>query len=350
MGHSARRIIVSSFHALFGLPPPRGGLREARLRANLRLRGGNMRLRSLVLVGLLAAALCATSVLAAVSVFATGVVTPETIARTAAGDFLVTDADDDGPIWSVAAGGGTATQVALAGYSLRDGVFLPANFGSVGGQFLVVGGDGTLASASTMDASHTVTPYASQANSLWNTPVVASGFGRHNGEVLVTNQGNGTESTGSVDIFTPSGTVGRLANLPMVNVPFGAAQAPAGFGTVGGTLLVSDAVGGGIYSVNPTGKVSLFTTIPLGTGQSGLRQMAFAPSGWGRYSGNLFVSLTTRDIAIVSRDGAVIGRISGTFNPRGLLFTTISGSRTLLFSDTLGHAILRAGPGDIVPS
>jgi hypothetical protein len=307
-----------------------------------------MRLRLLVLVALLGAAVCATSVVAAVSVFATGMVTPETVARTAAGDFLVTDADDGGPIWSVPAGGGTATQVALAGYSLRDGVFLPANFGSVGGQFLVVGGDGTLASASTINASHTVTPYASQANSLWNTPVVASGFGRHNGEVLVTNQGNGTESTGSVDIFTPSGTVGRLTNLPMVNVPFGAAQAPAGFGIVGGTLLVSDAVGGGIYSVNPTGRVSLFTTIPLGTGQSGLRQMAFAPSGWGRYSGNLFVSLTTRDIAIVSRAGAVIGRISGTFNPRGLLFTTISGSPTLLFSDTSIGVIRRAGPGDIV--
>ena len=310
-----------------------------------------MRLRSLVLVTLLAAALCATTVFAAVSVFATGMITPETVVRTAAGDFLVTDAADGGPIWSVPAGGGTATQVASAGYSLRDGVFLPANFGSLGGQFLVVGGDGTLASASTVDASFTVTPYASQANSLWNTPVVASGFGPHNGEVLVTNQGSGTDShDGSVDIFTPSGTVGRLTNLPSVNVPFGAALAPAGFGEVGGTLLVSDAVGGGIYSVNPTGRVTLFTTIPLGSGQSGLRQMAFAPSGWGRYSGNLFVSLTTRDIDIVSRTGAVIGRISGTFNPRGLHFTRISGSPTLLFSDTSIGVIRRAGPADIVPS
>jgi hypothetical protein len=313
-----------------------------------------MRLRSLVLVALLAAAICATTVFAAVSVFATGMVIPETIARTAAGDFLVTDADDGGPIWSVPAGGGTATQVALAGYSLRDGVFLPSNFGSAGEQFLVVGGDGLengTAFASTMDASHTVTPYASQANSLWTTPVVMSGFGQHMGEVLVTNQGSGTGSRdGSVDIFTPSGTVGRLTNLPMVNVPFGAAQAPAGFGPVGGTLLVSDAEGGGIYSVNPTGRVSLFTTIPLGPGQSGLRQMAFAPSGWGRYSGNLFVSLTTGDIDIVSRNGAVIGRISGMFNPRGLLFTTTSGNPTLLFSDTSIGVIRRAGPGDIVGS
>ena len=310
-----------------------------------------MRFRSLILVTSLAAALFVTSAFAAVSVFATGMVVPETVARTPAGNFLVTDADDSGPIWSVPSGGGTATQVAAAGYSLRDGVFLPAGLGSVGGQFLVVGGDGTLASASTMNASFTVTPYASQANSLWNTPVVASGFGRHSGEVLVTNQGSDTGSRdGSVDIFTPSGTVGRLTNLPSVNVPFGAALAPRGFGDVGGTLLVSDADGGGIYSVNPTGRVSLFTTIPLGTGQSGLRQIAFAPSGWGRYSGNLFVSLNTRDIDIVSRNGSIMGRISGSFNPRGLLFTTLSGEPSLLFSDTSTGVVRRAGPADIVPN
>jgi hypothetical protein len=309
-----------------------------------------MRFRSLVLVTLLAATLLITSAFAAVSVFATGMDAPEAIVPTAAGNFFVTDARADGPIWSVPAAGGTATQVASAGYSLRDGVFLPASFGSVGGQFLVVGGDGTLASASTMNASFTVTPYASQADSAWTTPVVASSFGRHSGEVLVTNQGNGTESTGSVDIFTPSGTVGRLTNLPSVNVPFGAALAPPGFGAVGGTLLVSDAGGGGIYSVNPTGRVSLFTTIPLGARQSGLRQMAFAPSGWGRYSGNLFVSLNTRDIVIVSRNGSIIGRISGTFNPRGLLFTTLAGNPSLLFSDVSIGVIRRAGPGDIVPN
>jgi hypothetical protein len=310
-----------------------------------------MRFRSLTLVTLLAATLLITSAFAAVSVFATGVVIPETIARTAAGNFFVTDADVDGPIWSVPAAGGTATQVASAGYSLLGGVFLPAGFGSVGGQFLVVGADGTLASASAMNASFTVTSYASQADSAWTTPVVASSFGRHSGEVLVTNQGSGTGSRdGSVDTFTPSGTVGRLTNLPSVNVPFGAALAPRGFGDMGETLLVSDAGGGGIYSVNPTGRVSLFTTIPLGTGQSGLRQMAFAPSGWGRYSGNLFVSLNTRDIDIVSRNGSIIGRISGSFNPRGLLFTTLAGNASLLFSDVSTDSIRRAGPGDIVPN
>jgi hypothetical protein len=46
----------------------------------------------------------------------------------------------------------------------------------------------------------------------------------------------------------------------------------------------------------------------------------------------------------------VIGKITGAFNARGLLFTTISGQPTLLFSNTLNGTILEAGPGDIVPS
>ena len=44
-------------------------------------------------------------------------------------------------------------------------------------------------------------------------------------------------------------------------------------------------------------------------------------------------------------------KISGNFNARGLLFTTMSGQPTLLFSNTKdpGHNILKAGPGDVVP-
>jgi hypothetical protein len=76
--------------------------------------------------------------------------------------------------------------------------------------------------------------------------------------------------------------------------------------------------------------------------------MAFAPNGWGRYSGNLFVSVNARDIDVVNRDGTIIGRISGMFNPRGLLFTTMSGAPALLFSDTRNSVIQRAGPGDVV--
>jgi hypothetical protein len=300
---------------------------------------------------LLFAALYASSGFATVSVFATGTSMPETITPTASGSFFVTDADAVGDIWNVPATGGTASSVAQAGFSLRGGLFLPGSFGAVGGQFLVVGvgAPDTTALASTMDAAFAVTPYAQQRKGVWTQPVLAPSFGSFSGDVLVTNQGVGKNFPGSVDSFTPSGTVGRLATLSKVNTPFGAALAPSSFGAVGGTLLVSEAGGPGIYSVDTAGNVSLFTTIPLGAGQSGLRQIAFAPTGWGLGTGNLFVSVDNRDIDVVNSGGSVIGRISGMFSPRGLLFTTLSGSPSLLFSDISTGKILKAGPGDIVP-
>jgi hypothetical protein len=318
------------------------------------LKGGNMRFRflSVLVCVLLFAALYAGSGFAAVSVFATGTNMPETITQTASGSFFVTDADALGDIWNVPATGGTASSVAQAGFTLRGGLILPGSFGAVGGQFLVtgVGAPDTTGLASTMDASFAVTPYTQEKKAIWTQPVLAPSFGSFSGDVLVTNQGASKKAfTGSVDSITPSGAVGRLATLSSVNTPFGAALAPSGFGTVGGTLLVSDAAGSGIYSVDAAGNVSLFTTIPLGAGQSGLRQIAFAPTGWGRGTGNLFVSVNNADIDVVNSSGSVIGRISGMFSPRGLLFTTLSGSPSLLFSDISTGEILKAGPGDIVP-
>jgi hypothetical protein len=310
-----------------------------------------MRLKFLgvLVVASLFAALYASSGFAAVSVFATGTNMPETITQTASGSFFVTDADAVGDIWNVPATGGTASSVAQAGFTLRGGLILPGSFGAVGGQFLVagVGAPDTTALASTMDAAFTVTPYAQQKKGVWTQPVLAPSFGSFSGDVLVTNQGGGKNFPGSVDFITPSGAVGRLATLSSVNSPFGAALAPSGFGAVGGTLLVSDAQGSGIYSVDSAGNVSLFTTIPLGTGQAGLRQIAFAPTGWGRGTGNLFVSVNNGDIDVVNSAGSVVARISGMFSPRGLLFTTLSGP-TLLFSDISTGKILEAAPSDLV--
>lgn len=306
-----------------------------------------VRFLSLLVFALLASAVAVMAVFAATSVFATGMNVPETISQTASGNFYVTDADAAGDIWNVPAGGGAASSLATAGYSLRGGLILPASFGSVGGQFLVVG----IGAASTMNTSTlTVTPYHSQANTVWTQPVLAPRFGSFSGDVLVTNQG-ATGFPGSVDFFTPSGTVGTLATFSsLAIIPFGAALAGPSFGEVGGpSLFVSDAGGSGIYTVDTGGTVRLFTTIPLGTGQSGLRQIAFAPKGWGKYGGDLFVSVNTRDIDVVNRDGSIIGKISGTFNPRGLLFTTIAGNPSLLFSNTAVGNILRTGPGDVVP-
>jgi hypothetical protein len=98
-----------------------------------------------------------------------------------------------------------------------------------------------------------------------------------------------------------------------------------------------------------SGNIKLFTTIPVGGGHT-LRQIAFAPKEWKKYGGDLFVSVNTGAIDIVNRDGVVVGKISGAFSARGLLFTTMSGQPTLLFSNILDGSILKVGPGDIVPS
>lgn len=305
-----------------------------------------------LVLALLVAPLLAPSVSAASSVFATGMQVPESITQTPSG-FVVTDAN--GTIWSVPSAGGTAVKLASVTYSLRGGLIFPASFRSVSGRFLVVGGvaePSTPALASSVKqvaGGVTVSPYASQANSLWTEPVFAPNFGSFSGDILVTNQGSGQEvHDGSVDFFTPNGKVGELASLTTVSVPFGAALAPSGFGTVGGTLLVSDAGGPGIYSVTSTGDVTPFATVPLGAGQSGLRQMAFAPSGWGPFSGDLFVSVDVGAIDIVDKRGHVVAQIPGSFRPRGLLFTTMSGNPSLLFSDVGTGQLLKAGRGDVV--
>src|SRR5947209_6987456 len=99
-----------------------------------------MKLRLLIVLvfGSLASALLVTAGSAATTVFATGMVVPETITQTASGNFFVTDANA-GEIWEVSASGETVTQKSSFPDSLRGGLILPSTFGSVGGKFLVVG-------------------------------------------------------------------------------------------------------------------------------------------------------------------------------------------------------------------
>ena len=322
-----------------------------------------MRLRfsKFVVLGVLAAALLVTAASAATSVFATGLSTPESITPTAsASGFFVTDAD--GPIWNITAGGSTSKLADATGsVTWRGGLILPSTFTGLGGKFLAVGADvavGGPALAYTMDTTTgALTPYHSSAQAgAWTEAVLAPSFGSLSGDVLVTNQGHPapvppdttTPVPASVDYFTPAGGVGTLATFPSQVQPFGAALANSSFGEVGGpSLFVSNSRGNGIYTVDPAGNIKLFTTIP---GTATLRQIAFAPKEWKKYSGDLFVSLSAGAIDVVNRDGVVVGKITGTFNARGLLFTTMSGQPTLLFSNTAGHNILKAGPGDIVPS
>ena len=146
------------------------------------------------------------------------------------------------------------------------------------------------------------------------------------------------------------GTAGYLA-------PFGLGFAPAGFGSIGGDLLVTDGASGTIYAVNSSGSVSVFANVAVptltGGAVAGLRQFAFAPAGFGNYGGDLFVSLsgsqygggTSGSVDVLNSSDALVavllqGAVGAPFDPRGLYFASNS---QLLISDT-DPSILSAPP------
>jgi hypothetical protein len=125
--------------------------------------------------------------------------------------------------------------------------------------------------------------------------------------------------------------------------PFSLAFAPAGFGAVAGDLLITNGDSGALYALSPSGTLSLFTTIPLGAGQVGLRQLAFAPAGFGAYGGDLLVSVSgsvsgggiAGSVDVVNPSGNVVaylaeGSVGNPYDPRGLYF---SNSTTVLIAD-----------------
>ena len=132
----------------------------------------------------------------------------------------------------------------------------------------------------------TVTPVTSQPGTQFISPVLApSGFGSVAGQVLV------TDNDGTVRAIDQSGNLTRLPRFPGTRL-FGAALAPQGFGAFGGDLLVTDAASGNVFAIDSQGNVSHFATVSLGLNQPGLRQMTFAPSGFGAYGGDLVLSIS----------------------------------------------------------
>ena len=110
--------------------------------------------------------------------------------------------------------------------------------------------------------------------------------------------------------------------------------APPGFGSVGNNLLVSDTNSGTIVSIDAQGNVHPFATVPLGPGQTGLRQMAFAPANFGNFSNDLLVSVSGSQFgggslgALVALNGLgqevgilKLGTDVTHFDPRGVAFT-----------------------------
>jgi hypothetical protein len=261
-------------------------------------------------------------------------------------------------IYSIPAGGGAPTAISAAfpsGSGTFGGIFAPASFGALAGYYLSFGYAAVPAAVYSLSSpGGTPKLFYSDPNPTYSfdTPVVApSGFGSVGGFILAP-EAFESGSTSTVAAFSPSGTVkvfstiGNFASEPGLTGGFGTAFTPAGFipGTTGQVLLVSDTLSGQIDWIDAAGNAHLFATVPLEPGQTGLRQMAFAPAGFGQYGGDLFVSVsgspggggTFGSVDVINSAGQLVGVITeGTvgapFDPRGLYFES---NNQLLIADS----------------
>jgi hypothetical protein len=283
--------------------------------------------------------------------FSGGYVLPESITAAPAGfapgaAYIVTDAGPNpsgpGTIYTLGSGGGAPTPLAQSTYVFRPegGVFLPASYGSLGGQFLAVGennGGAVAINGAGVQTNVPITPTTTILETMASAAIAPTGFGTVGGQVLISGE------AGNLISLAPNLTPSIFAQLP--GVPFGLAFAPSDFGTVSGDLLVSDATSGNVYAVNGSGIDSLFATVPLppGVSDAGLRQMAFAPAGFGAFGDDLFVSIsgalsgggTFGQIDVLNDSGSVVGVFSqgndsNPLDPRGLLFVD---NNELLFAN-----------------
>jgi hypothetical protein len=314
-------------------------------------------------------ALVAASVLSADSVttFSSGFVVPESISAAPAsfglapGSLVVVDLDA-GTADSVSSHGGSPT--ALASFpplpatptNLASGVFAP-NGNLIADGYYFNSGVGVIYSMSS--ATSTPQLVASSANTAFlGSAVAPTGFGSVAGDTLIVAAG----SKNSILALSPAGTLSTFASLSTTGADV--AFAPAGFipGTAGPVLLVSDDADGNIYWIDSSGHEHLFATVPLTAGQTGLRQLAFAPSGFAtasaNYSGDLFVSVsgsaagggTFGSVDVLNSSGSLVavltqGAVGAPFDPRGLYF---EGSNQLLIADA-DPSILSATPASFAP-
>ena len=253
------------------------------------------------------------------------------------------------------------------------GTFMPSGTGTLSGDYLAFGqtppsdnlANATIYTLSSASGTPTLFYTDTSGYSQYQVPVVApAGWGAVGGDVLVPEgnyPGNGNTFVATIEALSPDGQLSTFATLPDSDAGFGTLFAPAGFipGTSGDVLLVSDYYNGNIYWVGPDGSFNLFTTVPLSAGQVGLRQMAFAPAGFGSYGGDLFISVsgsnygggTYGEVEAINSAGQVVGVITeGTvnapFDPRGLYFAN---SDQLLIADS-DPSILAATPAAVTPT
>ena len=326
-----------------------------------------MRLKPSLIVILLSVA----SVLSAGSVttFSSGFVVPESISAApasfglAAGSLVVVDYGD-GAVKAVRSTGGSPTLLKEffstfpTPTRLNGGVFAP------NGSFIVdgynnIGGVPLGVVYSLSSAAGTPATLVSAGDTAFlGSAIAPTGFGSVAGDTLLV----AAESQNAILALSPTGTLSRFASLSAIGDDL--VFAPAGFipGTAGPVLLVSDDADGNIYWIDSSGHEHLFATVPLTAGQTGLRQLAFAPSGFAtasaNYSGDLFVSVsgsaagggTFGSVDVLNSSGSLVavltqGAVGAPFDPRGLYF---EGSNQLLIADA-DPSILGATPASFAP-
>ena len=282
---------------------------------------------------------------AATTVFSTGggLMLPETIIAAPSsilpgGGYVIPDASigfkGPGQLFTVPLTGGTPTQLTNFGTNFFPigAAVLPSSYGALAGRLIVtgeaVGNQGAIDAISASGAATTL--FTSPAAAQFTSAVVApTSFGTAGGKLLI------GDSSGGISALAANGS----GVIPFATVSgldtFGLAFAPSGFGAVGGDLIATDGASGKLYSVTPTGVATLFATVsvPAITSNAGLRQLAFAPAGYGVYGGDLFLSVSGSsqgggslgEIVVLDGSGHQVavfdqGTTVNPLDPRGLYF------------------------------
>jgi len=272
------------------------------------------------------------------------------------GNYFVTDASRNfagsGAVYTLPVGGGAPTVFTSSNYFQPiGGVFLPSNYGSLAGDLLMTGRDinTALGDAIAMGPSGALTILAPAigTNILADVKIAPAGFDTAGGDAVTANE------EGNIYAVPPSGNQFVLPGGTLGIQPYGLSFAPGGFGAVGGDLLISSSTTGQVYALSSSGQLTQFTNIPLGPGQAGLRQMAFAPAGFGSYGGDLFVSVSGSNagggiagsVDVVNGSGQVVaylseGTVGAPYDPRGIYFPN---NQNVLIADA-DPSILSAQP------
>jgi hypothetical protein len=247
-------------------------------------------------------------------------------------------------------------------------IALPSGYAQ-SGQYFAYGTDGAVAALTWTSGLGPPNPVISTTNGWFTDATIApTNFGSIKaGQVILGNDpgGVGSPIPSTIDILgSDAASLTTFATLPTGVGAFGVGFAPTTFGADAGDLFVSDVGTGNLYVLNAAGNASLFASLPLPIGftQPGLRQFAWAPTGFtlsdGQdLGGDLFVSIAAQnggggssgEIDVLNAAGNTVahylqGDDETPLDPRGLFFVD---NATLLVANA-DPGIQQLGPADFV--